>query len=166
MTARYKRDQFSVWGQIRCFLHLTHHRLEGNWAGISFIVIICRSQAVPSTYMYVEIFQLYQVVVKQSSSNVVKWLGGFLIGLLNKRHKKIKWDQYHLNQTYTINHNLQLLLPVHWLERKALTSTLENCWEAFSNISSGYKMSLCSFGFTWVWVHLNNRAHSRFHCLW
>lgn len=37
----------------------------------------------PFPYMYVEIFQLDQVVVKQSSSNVVKWLGGFLIGLLN-----------------------------------------------------------------------------------
>ena len=35
-------------------------------------------------YMNIKIFQLYQVVVKQSSSNVVKWRGGFLIGLLRK----------------------------------------------------------------------------------
>lgn len=45
-----------------------------------------------SSYMYIEIFQLYQVMVKQSSSNVVKWLGSFLIGFLQKnKNKKIHW---------------------------------------------------------------------------
>lgn len=35
--------------------------------------------------MYIKIFQLYQFVIQQSSSNVVKWLWGFLIGLLLKQ---------------------------------------------------------------------------------
>lgn len=39
-------------------------------------------------YMYVEIFQLYQVVMKQSSSDVIKRLGSFFIWLLKKDKKQ------------------------------------------------------------------------------
>lgn len=38
--------------------------------------------------MYIKIFQLYQFVIQQSSSDVVKWLWGFLIGLLLKQTLK------------------------------------------------------------------------------
>lgn len=55
---------------------------------------ICWILAVPSPYMYVEVFQLYQVMVKQSSSNVVKWLGSFLIRFLRTDTKN--WIIFHL----------------------------------------------------------------------